>query len=71
MTKIINWKTKETIIEDDNLSIRELVEKAVKDGIPLAYADLYEADLRDADLRLADPKDLSANLIMLIWRVLI
>jgi len=56
MTKIINWQTKETIIEDPNLSIRELVEKAVEDGISLAYADfsgayLVLADLGSADLR--------------------
>ena len=58
MTKIINWKTKETIIEDENLTIRELVEG----GICLAYtcsgeADLRRADLRDAYLRRADLRD--------------
>ena len=64
MTKIINWKTQETIIEDPNLLMKELVEKAVKDKISLAYADLYGAclmgvnlegaDLEGADLRGAD-----------------
>ena len=54
MTKIINWKTNETIIEDSNLSIKELVEKAVKEGVSLAYADLRGADLDYADLRKAD-----------------
>lgn len=53
MTKIINYKTKETIIED---SARHLVEEAVIDGISLVYADLrglYLAltDLEGADLR--------------------
>jgi len=59
MTKIINWQTKETIIEDPNLSIRELVEKAVEDGISLAYADFEGADLsyinfEGAELRYAN-----------------
>tara|TARA_R100000315_G_C5232452_1_gene143483 strand:+ start:368 stop:670 length:303 start_codon:yes stop_codon:yes gene_type:complete len=53
MTKIINWKTKETIIEDENLTIRELVEG----GICLAYTCSGEADLRGADLRRADLRD--------------
>ena len=52
MTKISKYlKTKETIIEDPNLSIRELVEKAVEDGISLAYANLYNADLYEANLK--------------------
>ena len=69
MTKIINWKTKETIIEGD-LSLKELVEKAVRDGIGLNYANLKHANLKhanledanleDADLRYADLED--ANL---------
>lgn len=45
MSKIINYITKEIIIEDENLSIKELVEKAVKDKISLEYADLYAEDL--------------------------
>lgn len=53
MTKIINWKTKETIIEGD-LSLKELVEKAVRDGIGLNYANLKGANLEDADLEDAD-----------------
>ena len=53
MTKIINWKTQETIIEDKNLSIKELVEKAVINGISLVYADLREANLCGADLHYA------------------
>ena len=56
MTKIINWKTQEAIIEDSDLSMKELVEKAVENGISLVYADLRGlylvlADLEDADLR--------------------
>ena len=49
MNKIINRKTEETIIEDENLSIKELVEKAVREKISLEYADLYEADLTYVD----------------------
>ncbi len=64
MTKIINWKTKEVIIEDNDLSIKELVEKAVKDKISLAYANLrgaclFEADLRKANLKEANLKDVN------------
>jgi hypothetical protein len=33
MSKIINWGTKVTIIEDKNLTITELVGKAIKDHI--------------------------------------
>jgi len=56
MTKIINWKTQEAIIDDSNLSTIQSVEEAVIDGISLAYADfrglyLVLADLEDADLR--------------------
>ena len=69
MSKIINRETKEAIIEDKNLSIKELVEKAVRGGISLEYADLrgvdlnnsnlgfaviFGADLTDADLRNCD-----------------
>jgi uncharacterized protein YjbI with pentapeptide repeats len=60
MTKIINYITKETIIEDENLeTTKELVEKAVKEGISLQYADLrlealIGADLRNSDLRNSD-----------------
>jgi len=54
MTKIINWKTKETIIEDQNLSIKELVEKAVKDRISLAYADFMCQNLQNVDFSGAD-----------------
>jgi len=50
MTKIINWKTKETIIEGD-LSLKELVEKAVRDGIGFNYANLGYANFEDVDLR--------------------
>ena len=53
MTKIINWKTKETIIEGD-LSLKELVEKAVRDGIGFNYANLRGADLKGANLRYAN-----------------
>jgi len=49
MAKIINWKTNETIIEDENLSMKELVEKAVKEKISLAYAKLWCADLSNAN----------------------
>ena len=49
MTLIINWKTKKIIIEDENLSLRELVEKTRKNGISLAYANLEGADLEGAN----------------------
>ena len=57
MNKIINWKTGETIIEDENLTIKELVEKAVKEKISLQYAYSLNADLdipnlRDANLKI-------------------
>ena len=51
MKKIINRETGETIVEDENLAIRELVESAVKDGVDLAYAYLRGADLRGAFLK--------------------
>jgi uncharacterized protein YjbI with pentapeptide repeats len=54
MTKIINWKTKETIIEDSDLSMKELVEKAVKDRISLAYADFMYQNLQNVDFSGAD-----------------
>ncbi len=50
MSKIINWQTEETIIEDENLTIKELVEKAVRNNMSLVYADLRGADLRGANL---------------------
>jgi uncharacterized protein YjbI with pentapeptide repeats len=49
MAKIINYITKEIIIEDENLSTQDLVEKAVKEGISLQYADLYAEDLQYTD----------------------
>lgn len=49
MSKIINYITKEIIIEDENLSIKQLVEKAVKEKISLEYADLYAEDLSCTD----------------------
>jgi hypothetical protein len=49
--KIINWKTKEVIIEDEKInSIKELVEKAVKNNVSLAYANLYNVNLSYANL---------------------
>jgi len=56
MTKIINYKTGETIVEDENLSIRELVKKAVKNRISLAYADFTSAyaDFRYKNLQNVD-----------------
>lgn len=60
MTKIINWETKETIIEDNYSTIEELVGKAVKENISLAKADLSGADLKDAFLEEADLRN--ANL---------
>ena len=53
MSKIINWKTNQTIIEDSNLSIKELAEKAVKYKkykISLAYTVLISANLEGANL---------------------
>jgi len=57
MSKIIDWKTKKTIIEDENLTIKELAEKAIKDDISLRRADLICADLICADLSDADLSD--------------
>jgi uncharacterized protein YjbI with pentapeptide repeats len=54
MTKIINWKTNETIIEDENLTIRELIAWAVKDRISLAYADFTYQNLENVDFSGAD-----------------
>jgi uncharacterized protein YjbI with pentapeptide repeats len=51
MTKIINWKTNKIIIEDEKLSIKELVEKAVKEKISLQYAYLKGAYLGYAYLK--------------------
>ncbi len=45
MSKIINYITKEIIIEDEGLDMKELVEKAVKEKISLEYADLHDEDL--------------------------
>jgi uncharacterized protein YjbI with pentapeptide repeats len=50
MTKIINWKTNKTIIEDENPSIEKLVEKAVREKISLQYANLRYAYLGYANL---------------------
>lgn len=54
ITKIINWKTEEVIIEGKLISFKHLVERAVDDGISLAYADLQNAYLDDAYLCDAD-----------------
>lgn len=59
MTKIIwNRKTGRTIIEDENLSIKELVEKAVREGISLQYAFL-SAFLRDVNPIFANLRDIN------------
>jgi len=59
MTKIINHETEEVIIEGEIISFKHLVERAVEDGISLAYADFKDAYLDgaylwDTDLRGAD-----------------
>ena len=40
--------------ESENATIKDAVEKAVKEKVSLMYADLSSADLSSADLRLAD-----------------
>jgi len=50
MSKIYNYVTKKLITEDKKLSIKELVEKAVKEKINLSDADLSDAFLSGADL---------------------
>jgi len=57
MNKIIHRITQKIIIEDENLSIKELVEKAVREKISLQYAYSLNADLdipnlRDANLKI-------------------
>lgn len=54
MTKIINYRTLETIIEDENLTIRELIAWAVKDRISLVYADFTYQNLENVDFSGAD-----------------
>ena len=50
MKKIKNWKTGEIIIEDDNLSIKELIESADFSGADLRGANLEGADLEGASI---------------------
>ncbi len=54
MTKIINRITQKIIIEDQNLNIKKLLEKAAEQGISLQYALLEGSNLKGADLRGAD-----------------
>lgn len=56
---IINWKTLEGIFWSDkeNNTLKDTIEEAVKQGISLRYADLYNANLYNADLRYADLKN--------------
>lgn len=52
--------------EADNPTIKDAVEKAVKENVSLRFADLKSANLRDANLRGADMSDVnfsSANLM--------
>ena len=55
--KIINWKTKAIIIEGENLSVKKMVEKAIKNGVSLEYANLRRANLEDANLEDANLED--------------
>ena len=73
MAQIKSWKTNEVLFEykDDNPTMKETVEEAVRQGINLAFADLSGADLIYADLYRANLKyaDLSgANLINALLR---
>ena len=52
--EIKNWKTGEVIYQAEVNTIKELIEKAVKEGVSLAYANLSGADLSGAGLRCAD-----------------
>ena len=73
MAQIKSWKTNEVLFEykDDNPTMKETVEEAVRQGISLEFADLSGADLIYADLYRANLKyaDLSgANLINALLR---
>jgi len=56
LIKIINCRTCDVIFELDkeNNTIKETVEKAVRQGISLRNASLFNANLRGADLRNAN-----------------
>ena len=48
--KLLRWDNDEVIFEYDCETIKELVEKAVKQKVSLFRANLREADLREANL---------------------
>jgi Pentapeptide repeats (8 copies) len=54
MTKIINRFTGNIIIEDKNLSLRELLMKAIEQNSDLRGSDLRGSDLRDSNLSGSD-----------------
>lgn len=51
-TDIINWTTDKVIfkLDNENGTIKDTVEEAVRQGIDLSYADLHNTDLHGADL---------------------
>ena len=50
MPEIRNWETDQIIIENKNLSLKELIEVAVKKGANLEMADLAGANLAGAKI---------------------
>lgn len=52
--QIKRWDNEKVIYECEADNIKEAVEKAVKEGVSLAYAYLYNAGLSKADLRYAN-----------------
>jgi len=54
MPEIRNWETDQIIIENKNLSLKELIEVAVKKGANLEMADLAGANLAGAHLEMAN-----------------
>ena len=43
MAIIINYRSKKTIVWDENLTLKELLEKSTIEAVDLEYANLYQA----------------------------